>query len=106
MSLDYEILHKVDTVEEIKKLRSKPGDVGVRARLLFTILTNEVAIEIEEEEMEEGNEVYIENNMNELVNRENPSSNDISRAESTRKSKEKYSECNICGKTINVKSMV
>ena len=52
--LDYEILHKVDTVEEIKKLRSKPGDLGVRARLLFTILTNEVVLEIEEE-MEEGN---------------------------------------------------
>ena len=69
-------------------------------------MTNEVAIEIEEEEIEEGNEQYIENNMNELVNRENPSSNNISRAESTRKSKEKYSECNICGKTLNVKSLV
>ena len=89
--LDYEILYKVDTVEEIKKLRSKPGDLGVRARLLFTILTNEVAMEIEEGEIVEGDE-YIEHNMNDLVNIENPCSNDNSRGESTRKSKEKYSE--------------
>ena len=59
-----------------------------------------------EGEIVEGDEEYIEHNMNDLVNIDNPCSNDNSRGESTRKSKEKYSECNICGKTLNVKSMV
>ena len=70
--------------------------------MLFTILT----IEIEEEKMEEGNEEHREHYVNELVITDNSSSNDISKVESIRKSKEKYSEYNICGKKFDLKSMV